>query len=501
MLRLMIVDDELIIRESLSEMIDYESLGYQLIATAKNGMQAYDIICDEYPDVVITDIQMPILNGLDLIERAAKSDSRIIFIVLSGYSEFEYAKQAMRYGVRHYLLKPTDKQELIETLESIRNERSLEEFKREEQQSKLLCDLQTPLEHCFLMESLEYQEDFSNIFKKYRTLLSIPSSCLHACICSFVEEPYLKSFVISIKRILSSYRIALLFSIIYVKNSAILIFPASTLTLQKEFKEILSSLQYPGQSVSFEASFIHADTPSDLFLNIILKISRFERILVLNENADIYELKNNLTAPWRISRIAKSLEDAVDCAKLSHILDSLFTDTLLIDTAKNIALSLLLKLNTESEKNLLDTTSDFFRRLYSCSSVAEIRELMYIVLLKRNPDHTVNANSSLISLLKSYVEKNIGSEKLSLKWLAENYLFVSIGYLSKQFVKEEGIRFSDYLNQKRIEEAKRLMAYYHTDNIKDIARQVGFNNNPQYFGQVFKRYTGMTPTNYMENIN
>lgn len=70
MLRLMIVDDEQIIREALSSMIDYTSLGYKVIATAKNGMEAYDRIRDDYPDVVITDIKMPILNGLELIERA-----------------------------------------------------------------------------------------------------------------------------------------------------------------------------------------------------------------------------------------------------------------------------------------------------------------------------------------------------------------------------------------------------------------------------------------------
>lgn len=67
---------------------------------------------------------MPILNGLELIERASHIDSRITFILLSGYGEFEYAKQAMKYGVRYYLLKPTDKQELISCLDTIREEKS-----------------------------------------------------------------------------------------------------------------------------------------------------------------------------------------------------------------------------------------------------------------------------------------------------------------------------------------------------------------------------------------
>ncbi len=90
------------------------------------------------------------------------------------------------------------------------------------------------------------------------------------------------------------------------------------------------------------------------------------------------------------------------------------------------------------------------------------------------------------------------AEYLSLKWLAENYLFISVGYLSKQFVKEEGERFSDYLNRIRMEEAKKLLALYSNDNIKDIAKQVGFGSNPHYFSQVFKKYVGCTPSEYWE---
>ena len=158
MLRLMIVDDEQIIREALSEMVDYPSIGYELVATAKNGMEAFDIIRDEYPDVVVTDIRMPFINGLELIERSIKSDADISFVLLSGYGEFEYARQAMRYGVRHYLLKPTDRQELIDTLIAIRQERVLEEEKRVSERSQLLCSLQTSLEQCFLMKALRSEE-------------------------------------------------------------------------------------------------------------------------------------------------------------------------------------------------------------------------------------------------------------------------------------------------------------------------------------------------------
>lgn len=249
MLNLIIADDEEIIRGALSQMIDYSSLGYKLVGCAKNGMEALNLIMDYNPDVVISDIKMPMLDGLGLIEQAHKLDSHPQFIILSGYGEFEYAKKAMKYGIKHYLLKPTNQKELMAALVSIRTE-------------------------------YENQTEYQNI------------------------SSHLKS--------------------------------------------------------------------NDLFLN-----------------------------------------------------------------------------------------------------------------------------ETLVSKCKSYVESHFSSETLSLKWLAQNYCFVSIGYLSKQFVKSEGVRFSHYLNQLRIEKAKELIIYYGERNIKSIAAQVGFASNPQYFGQVFKKYEKITLSEYI----
>lgn len=500
LLRIMIVDDEQIIREAISEMIDYESIGYQLIATAKNGMEAYDIICDEYPDVVITDIRMPILNGLDLIERSIKSDSNITFILLSGYSEFEYAKQAMKFGVRHYLLKPTSKQDLIDALINIRQERQAAEQRHQEEQLHLLNNLHSPLEQCFIMEALEYQEDFTAIFKKYFSLLSFPATCLHACICTFVEESYLKNFAADVHRLLSNRQTPLQFPVIYVKNSAVLVFPVNTLPYQEQVQTLLGELSYPGQSVAFETSFLHATSSQNLFQNILLKISRFERILLLDSEGITYEIRNNIASPWRINRIGNYLSQATNDLEARTFLDSIFTASLPLDSARNIALGLFLKMTSENDSQPLDIACDFFRKLYSCPDISAVRELMQVVQLQKNADSSTSRTSGNITLLKSYVEQHLDCENLSLKWLAENYLFVSVGYLSKQFVKEEGLRFSDYLNKKRMEEAERLMVYYHNDNVKHIARQVGFGSNPQYFSQVFKRYTGLTPTDYIEKL-
>ena len=122
MLKMIIADDERIIRETISTIIDWKQYGITLTGLCSNGIEAYDMILDESPDLVITDIRMPGMNGLELISRVSQTDLTTQFILLSGYGEFEYAKQAMKYGVRHYLLKPCNEQQIIDAVqESIRD--------------------------------------------------------------------------------------------------------------------------------------------------------------------------------------------------------------------------------------------------------------------------------------------------------------------------------------------------------------------------------------------
>lgn len=119
MLRMMIVDDEHIIRESLSTLIDWTALGIEVVSVCKSGMEAYESVIDDYPDIILTDIQMPGYSGLRLIERLFKDNAQIEFIILSGHDNFRYAKEAMRYGVRHYLLKPCKNAELIDAVKDV----------------------------------------------------------------------------------------------------------------------------------------------------------------------------------------------------------------------------------------------------------------------------------------------------------------------------------------------------------------------------------------------
>ena len=119
MLKLIIADDERIIRETISTIIDWKQNNIELVGLCQNGLEAYDIILDETPDIVLTDIRMPGMDGLELIRRISETDLNTQFIILSGYGEFEYAKTAMKYGVRHYLLKPCNELQILEVIQEI----------------------------------------------------------------------------------------------------------------------------------------------------------------------------------------------------------------------------------------------------------------------------------------------------------------------------------------------------------------------------------------------
>lgn len=119
MYRVILIDDEPLIREGISHMIPWSSLGLDLCRVLENGAQALDYLRSNAVDIVVTDIRMPVMDGIDLIRAAAEEHISVRFILLTGHEEFEYARTAMKYGITHYLLKPTDENRIIEALTDI----------------------------------------------------------------------------------------------------------------------------------------------------------------------------------------------------------------------------------------------------------------------------------------------------------------------------------------------------------------------------------------------
>lgn len=117
MLKLIIADDEPAIRMAISAIIDWKAMQIELIGTCKNGPETLKMILEEKPDIVLTDIKMPGMSGLDLIARVTETDLVVEFIILSGYADFDYAKQAIKYRVSNYLLKPCNEKQIMEAVQ------------------------------------------------------------------------------------------------------------------------------------------------------------------------------------------------------------------------------------------------------------------------------------------------------------------------------------------------------------------------------------------------
>lgn len=119
MIKLLLVDDERIIREGIVAMIPFEALGIRLTDSCANAFDALDSMADDMPDILLADVKMPRMDGLALIERALTLNPALQCVVLSGFDEFSFAQKAIKMGVREYLLKPCTKQEMIQSLERL----------------------------------------------------------------------------------------------------------------------------------------------------------------------------------------------------------------------------------------------------------------------------------------------------------------------------------------------------------------------------------------------
>jgi response regulator of citrate/malate metabolism len=134
MYKVLIVEDEVTILEGLQLIVDWGKYGFKIIGLCENGEKAVDVCRQDTPDVIITDIRMPGLSGLDLINKLGGRDSGIKYVILSGYDDFMYAQKAIEYGVESYILKPIDEKELINLLIDLKIKLDNEKDKVLEQQ-------------------------------------------------------------------------------------------------------------------------------------------------------------------------------------------------------------------------------------------------------------------------------------------------------------------------------------------------------------------------------
>ncbi|MDD2287716.1 MAG: response regulator [Bacteroidales bacterium] len=161
--KLMVVDDESETARALCNYFPWATLGFKVVSRLQNGKQAFEYILNKPVDVILCDIKMPIMTGIDLAREIFKRKLKIKMVFLSAYKEFEYAQEAMSYGVRNYILKPTNYDELVRVFTNLKKELDNEDFDSDE-------DIQNTVINGISTKDLSYNEKIIAIIKEYINL-------------------------------------------------------------------------------------------------------------------------------------------------------------------------------------------------------------------------------------------------------------------------------------------------------------------------------------------
>ncbi|WP_069998540.1 response regulator transcription factor [Cellulosilyticum sp. I15G10I2] len=496
MLKLIIVDDEKVIRETIKNLIDWKSIGIHVVGVCKDGLEAYDMIQDENPDIVMTDIKMPGIMGLELIEKAKAVNSDIEFIILSGYGEFNFAAQAMRNGVQHYLLKPCNEKDIISVISEVKD-KCYQKRALKEQQDSLLYNFKKNVLRNTVTECLATPDMLDSLITAYEKFLDFSNTPYHLFHVFYLEEKDLLDFLKDLYAFETRCTPGICLSPVYVKNTLSLFFE----DFQKNYDELNNFiLSWQKNNVTaLVAEQITYPNLRALLSDLLPKIARYDTIYTLNRFQMIPTYNYNALL-HSVNSIAENLTSG-DLHK--HQLGSLETEKLLnpiedIEFLKTMISSFLFQSPLASASQV----TEFLVKMNSCTIPSKLKDYFYQELDAFFPkDIAVHHYKDFIQKTIQCVEENLSNPDLSLKWIVDNYLFMNVDYVSKQFVKETGLKFSNYLNKIRIERAKQQLLQKGSNKMYSIANEIGCGNNPQYFSQFFKKHTGMTPTAYVKKMN
>lgn len=509
MLKLIIADDERAIRESISRLIDWESLGLLLVGQCKNGLEALDMVLDESPDIVLTDIKMPGLSGVELVERISQTGMNTQFILLSGYADFAYAQQAMRFGVRHYLLKPCSEQQLVETLTQVIAEcrqNRIQQAPSLQQDDSLYTMQRGILMNIIAEATADLSSDYSAMYTPHQRYMD------------FTYTDYVMGFVYDIeraalptcyKRILEyhqKYAPGIPLHGIYVKN-CLMIFCVGYPLADESTRELMAQLRHTFPSISWETR--HFPNLAELLDEILLYTQHYGTIFYVEPGKliPVSNFKNVFAKTKECCRTMLALLDEkpadlpdllqLQLSQLSAILSRIDN----LDYMKLLVSAITFEMANRELFGSVTEVTQFNQTLHSMESANDIREKAIAFLSEAlQTTITTTTQGQLVQQIKDYVNANLANPNLTLKLIAETHLYMNVDYVSKRFLKEAGCRFSAYLSDVRVQKAIQLLTSGEDSRIQTVAEQVGCGNNPQYFSQVFKKSTGMTPSAYLRQV-
>lgn len=516
MYKVIIVDDEKIIIESISSLIDWDKYGLALAGSAQNGIEAYNLILKEKPDIVLTDIKMPGMNGLELIEKVKNELPDTVFIILSGYSEFDFASKAIQYGVKHYLLKPCDEEEIVPVLIKIINElnriHSKEKFIQEINHSihKVLPQVREQFLRDFAIGGIYREKDLEfflklfNIeddrFKMILFRISNGGDFIERFALRNISEEIIGSKVVYLDTIIE-------------KEILFLIKPIEDNILIERLEEIRDafSTYYKldiSAAVSREDSF--SAIPS-MFSEVkdSLKYAFYlgEGSIITKYDADFIKEKGNDTLKFDFENKIGAYVKAGDIENLKQELKDFFdridVEKLDIGLTKSYSMELYLTIARQCPPDLLNEYVKGvvnIQDMYTLKQIQEYIETVANEITNINYDYSVKKYSRIIDSVIKHINANIQNPDLSLSWVANKIVYMNENYLGKLFIKEIGEKFTQYVIRICMERAMELFDSPNDYKVYEVTEMVGFADNSQYFSQVFKKVAGMSPSEYKKSI-
>ena len=526
MYKLLIVDDENQIREGLKRILNWTDFDIEICGEASDGNMALQLMEEKKPHIVLTDIKMPGMDGIRLLEETRKRGFLSKMIVLSGYDDFELVRQAMRYGAVDYLLKPAGKNELIQVIEELldqladvgEEQESIDknlEMARDHLLNRIITNSISLLEmnekielldihfgsEAMAVARLEFSETRHTNENMFYHMPEVLSFCRR-----YFEEKHLGIVFCN-----TGGRIVLILTDINAKDS-MTVCKSVMEDLIKQLKNQLQVDMYvavsrPIRAVRniktayeeaedtlkykfiFESGTVLLNEEIGTFLieneasDFIINPESIERMIQSDDYEEIYEFLNTLLDEERIKR----------CNINYYVLKNIGMEIIIY------LYHFLLSNSMIERRSMMEQKENALRQLMETKNLNEMHTLLQELLTdssQRYKQNTMKQYSKIVADALLQIQENHQDINLSLQYLADRF-GVNTAYLGRIFKKETGNSFVDYLNLYRIEEAKRLLK---ETNLKgsELCKRVGFSNY-NYFYIVFKKITGQKPTEIRNN--
>ncbi|OAB32050.1 DNA-binding response regulator [Paenibacillus macquariensis subsp. defensor] len=500
MYRVLIVDDEPFILEGLYNIINWADFGMEIVGHAENGQLAMDILRHTPVDLLISDISMPVMNGLKLISNAREIQPNLLAIILSGFSEFNYLKEAMKLGIENYLLKPINIEELKSTLRTVVEKLNL---LHEEQwfDSKGVQILKDNILHRWLKGYMATTE-----FNERADLLGIQLKRPLAAVSIVRMERADDEVFDLITRLLDNDDSFTPFRDI---DGDIVILSTMEVIEEERLQDLLQNIH--GQLSAFSQVRISMGSVGFLLQHAsqsYLEAKKaMEYFLIYPERAimDYTELplsegpfKSEFPIDWSeyvkliLAKETESLEERIwkDFEEIQRLEG--MTPTRLQDIALELIIRFKMELKRINHKEESEPFTLGFTKVREASKGSDLIKAIQEVAACVIDALVRDVKNPVVQQVLKYIHENYAGE-FSLKTLGAAYNIHPV-YLGQLFHKETNETFTGYINKYRVEMAKEQLKTTHL-KVHEIASNVGYLESG-YFYKQFKKYVGISPVEY-----